>query len=982
MNQITPATIQLKLQAMALLLRLKPGLRQSVSGRHRLGPSRDFNAAFLFTTRDGQLSVHVIFRDGQMKVGRGPLSRPQVTILFKEADHMRAFFSEGADLFAMLLKNDITFEGNLTYLARFGHLSVLVQRGGKKQLPPPSRAWKRGPSHWSRLSVPSPGLPCPEEVGGEAEYLEDPFLSAYTLDDLPRIKRQLWAHRTVQPEMCTERARLLTDYLLQNRGQAGKGQLPALTQARALHHIMTGKAAIINDDDLLAGTTSSKRIGVVLYPETGGTAIWPELLTMEARELNPYRISEADIAILDKEVFPYWMDGNIREWTRRERGNPESLKLDERFVLYFMWKNYAVSHTIADLPTVLALGLEGIQARAREKERKEKDARRRDFYRALQVALAGVMDYAQRLSAQARLLLSEVKGEGKEARERREALGEMARICEKVPARPAESLHEAIQAIWIVFLSLHQESMNAGLSVGRLDAWLNPYLKGDMKGLRGKRARRACLERALELTCAFMMKLTDHLPLVPDIGNRLFGGSSSDQVITLGGVTPEGGSAVCDMTWIFLKATEMLRLRDPNMNARYASGINSRAYLKRLCEVNMLTRATPSVHNDKAMVEALCSQGFALEDARDWGATGCVEPTSCGRHYGHTNCMMFNMVAPLEMALNDGVHPLLAEQVGPRTGDPRKFKSYEEFYGVYIRQLDGLIDKSIEINNLLGETHRVLKPTPLLSALFDGPLEAGCDLIDGGARYNTSGVAMVALTDVVDSLAAIKTLVFDRGRVDFATLLAALEADFAGHELLHSELVKKVPKFGQDHPLPREIADGLIRHIFDRFQAARNYRGGRYLPGYWSMSNHVAFGILSGALPSGRHRNKPFTPGLTPSPLAAATLTEQISTVAGLSHELMPNNIAFNVKVVPGAEDPPAQVVDRMAAYAAAYFDLGGMQMQFNVVDSRTLKKAMAYPDGYRDLLVRISGYNAYFVELNRDLQMELVERMEHRLGG
>jgi formate C-acetyltransferase len=276
----------------------------------------------------------------------------------------------------------------------------------------------------------------------------------------------------------------------------------------------------------------------------------------------------------------------------------------------------------------------------------------------------------------------------------------------------------------------------------------------------------------------------------------------------------------------------------------------------------------------------------------------------------------------------------------------------------------------------------VLKPSPLFSALFDGPMDAAKDVTEGGARYNTSGTAMVGLTDVVDSLAAIKRLVFDEQQLSMAELVRALRADFVGHESLALQLRRKVPKFGQGDELTAEIVDRLQGFVLERFGQAEHYRGGRYLPGYWSMSNHVAFGLLSGALPSGRRKGKPFTPGLTPSASAGAALTSQLRSVARLDRERMPNNIAFNVKVVPGPDDRHGQVVDRMTAYAAGYFDLGGMQMQFNVTSTDTLRDAMDHPDGYRDLLVRISGYNAYFVELNRDIQLELIERMEHQLSG
>jgi len=343
--------------------------------------------------------------------------------------------------------------------------------------------------------------------------------------------------------------------------------------------------------------------------------------------------------------------------------------------------------------------------------------------------------------------------------------------------------------------------------------------------------------------------------------------------------------------------------------------------------------------------------------------------------------MMFNMVAALEMALNDGVHPLIAEQVGPRTGDPRGFDSYEQLLEAFETQLCWLIDRAAAANNLLGRTHQQIKPTPLMSALFDGPMESGRDLLRGGARYNSSGTAMVGLTDVVDSLAAVKTLVFDRKKTDMATLLSALDADFAGHEQLHAELLHRVPKFGQSADLPQQIARHLMGVIYDTYQSREHYRGGRYVPGYWSMSYHVAFGDLSGALPSGRRRGQSFTPGLTPSLLSAAPLTEQLRAVASLDAIRMPNNIAFNVKVVPGPDDSHRQVVDRMTAYVAAYFEMGGMQIQFNAVGSDTLRRAMETPHEYRDLLVRISGYNVYFVDLTPEAQMEVVERMEHSLA-
>jgi len=977
MERMTLPLVRTKLFAVATMLRYRPALRHHLRDQLPTGEDVVFDAIIQWTTWDRSRGVHAVFRDGKMRVGAGTRDDADVTFRCKGMEELRGLFAAGADTLDMIISNDVAIEGNMSALAKFGHMAAAVQLGGRKQPLHPRWNDSAWPDRWQDMPAYPVGEPCDDLPEGEVARLDDPHLAAYSLNDLPRIKQQLWAYRTVLSEWCTERAQHLTEFV-RGEGPLGRdnGSGAVLRQARAVHHLLTTKRPVIHDDDVLAGTTTSKRIGIPLYPELGATWGWSELLTTQARERNPYLITDEEIDLLDRQVFPFWLQDNVRQWTYDHGGDQSLLDLDARFALYFMWKTQAISHTLIDTPSVLKRGLLDIRDEAKQREADAADDEARELYQAMQVALDGVLDYSRRLAAHIR-----EKADGlTDDLERRDELLEVARICDKVPAHPAETLHEAIQTIWMLMVALHQESFNAALVVGRLDVWLEPFFQRHMEGTDDPAEARRRIERALELCCALVLKLTDHMPFVESAGNRIFSGSSGNQVITLGGVTDDGETAVCDMTWIWLKVTELLRVRDPNVNARFAPGVNSEAYLRRLCEVNLLTGATPSLHNDDAVIGSMVEQGFELRHARDWTATGCVEPTSCGRHLGHTNSMMFNMVAALEMTLNDGVHPLIAEQVGPATGDPRAFETYEAFLDALKAQLGWLIDRSAMANNLLGRTHQQIRPTPLMSALFEGPMEKGRDVVRGGARYNSSGTALIGLTDVVDSLAAIKTLVFDQQRVDFDTLLQALACDFAGHESLHAEVLRKVPKFGQDAELPLQIARELMDFVYDRYQSHEHYRGGRYVPGYWSMSYHVAFGDLSGALPSGRRKGESFTPGLTPSHLSEAPLTEQIRTVASLDAHHMPNNIAFNVKVVPGPEDSHRQVVERMAAYVGAYFEMGGMQIQFNVHGSDTLRAAMEHPEEYRDLLVRISGYNVYFVDLTPEAQLEVVGRMEHSL--
>jgi len=282
-----------------------------------------------------------------------------------------------------------------------------------------------------------------------------------------------------------------------------------------------------------------------------------------------------------------------------------------------------------------------------------------------------------------------------------------------------------------------------------------------------------------------------------------------------------------------------------------------------------------------------------------------------------------------------------------------------------------------EYNNLLGEAHQSIRPTPFISALIEGPLKKGKDVTQGGALYNSSGTACIGLADITDSFMVIKKLVFEEKKVSFRELLDAVNSNFTTHPVLLATIKNKVALFGSGNPEALAMANRITKLVHDLFGEHKNYRGGRYTAGFWSMSNHVAFGTLTGALPSGRLAGKAFTPGLTPEAHASPNILDNIRDVARLEPENMNNNIAFNVKVVPSSRETHAQAVNNIYAYVKTYTELGGMQMQLNVVSSQTLRDAMTHPENYQNLLVRISGYNAYFVTLNRQMQIELIERAE-----
>lgn len=936
-----------------------------------------FNATISFQTRDKKIKVYCVFKNGKMKVKYGIPENPELLIIFKDRDIIREFIKlSPEEVLDYLLKNKIVFKGNLSYLLKFSYIlsNFLSKKEKEESFIAKIYCGEKSANLISRRGK------LTSFKHDNVKYLEEPYLQKYCIEDFPHLKCLREKHFVTKPEICTERARLITEYFLKTGFEFdsdGKRREPVLRQAEALNYILSNKKPVIKEENLLAGTTTSKNVGVVLYPEGHGVTLWPELKTVANRRYQPYNISPEDIELLDKIVFPFWSERNVREWARKMFNFPRCQELDEKFVLYFMWKTVALSHTIPDFPKLLLYGLVSIIEEAKKKEETADSQKKKNFYKAVQIALNGVLKYAENLKKEAERLAKNTDDENLKRH-----YTNISKILERVPAYPATTLYEAVQSIWILWVALHNESTNAGLSLGHLDLWLQPYFEKDMEKLKTEEERENYIKFAISLIGNFFLNCQDHLPLVADIGNKLFGGSSSDQVITIGGVDEKGNSAVCDMTYIILKVAEMLTIRDPNLNARYYPGVNSDEYLKRLIEVNLITTATPSIHNDKAMIRALKSVGFKEEDARCWVATGCVEPTIPGKHFGHTNSMMFNMVAALEMALNNGVHPLIDEQIGPKTGDIYKdeFPTFEDFFKAFKEQLKFLAYQAIDYNNYLGVVHQIIRPTPILSSLFEGPLEKGKDLTEGGAIYNSSGVACIGLTDIVDSLFAIKKLVYEERKIDFKELHRALQVNFEGYEKIHSMIVNKVPKFGSDHPEVNRLAQEVVDAVFEIFYNRLNYRGGHYFPGYWSMSNHVAFGSISGALPSGRLKFKPFTPGLTPENVKGVDLLTSIRTISKLNPEKMPNNIAFNVKIAPDSRDSYEEIVNQVFAYTKSYFELGGMQIQFNMVTTKMLRDAMEHPENYRNLLVRISGYNAYFVELNREMQLEIIERQELRV--
>lgn len=797
--------------------------------------------------------------------------------------------------------------------------------------------------------------------------LKDIRISDISQDNLPLLKKLRDEQFRMKTEVCIERARHVTRYL---KDKSSPDEPMEIRYAKAVNHFLSNKEPMSFDDNLLAGTTTSKPMGAPVYPELTGMTIWPELDTMSKRAKNPQILSKNDAEELNFDIFPYWMERNILEYTRKKHNNPLCMRLFERFVFYIASKAGTISHTVPNYRVALDKGVEWIinEAASREKEIRgkgslsEEDKRKAEFYQAMQISLQGIINYARNLSKKA----AQMAEKEKDAL-RKENLKKMSEVCMQVPAKPARTFREAVNSLWLIQVAIHAENINMAMSPGRLDQVLYKYYKNDIdSGI-------LTVKDALEIVGCLWFKLNDNTNLVPETAEELFGGAGTVPAVTLGGVDENGEDAVNDLTYIMLRATELLKLRDPSVNARYHSGKNSEEYRDRVAEVIKNTKAVPAFHNDIADIQTLVNQGTKLEHARDYAIIGCVELASAGRSYDASSSIMFNLTSALELALYNGKRPVTGdERIGPETGEPSNFKAFDEFWKAFTTQLKWLIGQAIELNECFGKAHQEILPSPLLSAFFEGPMEKGKDLIFGGALYNASGATHIGFADTVDSLNAIEKAVFIDKKCTFAELIAALKADFKGYENLHAYLVNKTPKYGTEDPIAVKNSQNLIHFLYEFYQGHINYRGGRYRPAYWTMTNHAGQGKLCGALPNGRKAFKTFASGITPVSQAAGNLAAALKTVGGLDSLCIPGGEAFNLKYSSITSD---EDLKKFSQAVEAYFRYGGLHVQFNIMSYEMLLDAKDHPERYPDLLVRVSGYSAYFKDLNDAMKEEIITR-------
>lgn len=634
-------------------------------------------------------------------------------------------------------------------------------------------------------------------------------------------------------------------------------------------------------------------------------------------------------------------------------------------------------HLVPDYRTVLQIGWKGIRAEAQAvADDPASAADQRNQARAIVICADAVRDLMARYAAEAERLAGQDAPTPSPDPARQAELGEIARICRKVPWHPPETFAEALQSLWFTHMLLMaaESYPGPGVSPGRVDQYLYPYYKSDLD------AGRLTCEQAQEWLRCWWIKHNYAYDYQGWVGANQGINASFGQLITLGGMDAQGNDASNDLTYLMLDVIEEMNLLEPKPNIRIHARTSDRL-LSRVVDMLAQAQGSPFLINfDENSMAGLRWQGLPEDELWDYAPVGCLENTLAGCDRSGTVDVNLNLAKAVELALNDGRDVATGKQIGPRTGDPKAFSSFEQFLAAFKTQLRHLLEWIIRVNDMADVGRARWEPVPYLSALVDGCLQSGKDSNAGGARFNFLTVEGVALATAADSLAAVKKLVYEDRAVDMQQLLDALQANFEGHEALRQTLLNKAPKYGNDDGYADEIARDVSRFWTEEAFKHTSPTGKRYRGGYLSWNYWIAYAPTTAATPDGRRRGQYLSNAVCPVNGADRKgPTSVVKSVGKLGLETAPNGASHTMSFSPALLRNPEQR-DKLKALLRAYGKAGGTCLQVNVIDADTLRQAQQHPDDYRNLLVRVTGYNAYFVGLGKEIQDEIIAREAHNL--
>ena len=779
---------------------------------------------------------------------------------------------------------------------------------------------------------------------------------------LAKLKEKYLTH---VPTITIHRAKVMTEI-----AKANPGIPKAILRGMSFKKCCETAPLVIQDNELIVGAPNGQPRAGALAPEISWRWMRDELETIGTRPQDPFYISEEDKTTLKNEIFPYWEGKSIDEYCESQYREAGVWELSgESFVSdcsYHALNGGGDSNPGYDV-ILMKKGMLDIIEECNQKlaelsyERPE-DMDKIYFYKSLILTAEGVMIYAKRMSEYAAELAA------KESNPKRKAeLLKISEVNARVPAHKPSTYWEAIQSVWTIESLLVVEENQTGMSIGRVDQYMYELYKNDIESGRMNDFE------AFELSGCMLIKMSEMMWLTSEGASKFFAGYQPFVNMCLGGVTRAGRDATNELTYLLMDAVRHVKIYQPTLACRIHKG-SPQKYLKKIVEVIRAGMGFPACHFDDVHIKMMLAKGVSIEDARDYCLMGCVEPQKSGRLYQWTSTGYTQWPICIELVLNNGVPLWYGKQVCPDMGNIDQFKTYEQFEAAVKEQIK-FITKWTSVATVISQrVHRDLAPKPLMSMMYEGCMEKGKGVEAGGAMYNFGpGVVWSGLATYADSMAAIKKLVFEEKKYTLQELNEALKADFVGYEKLKKDCLD-APKYGNDDDYADLIAADLVNFTE---QEHRKYKTlySVLSHGTLSISNNTPFGQLTGASANGRSAWMPLSDGISPTQGADYKgPTAIIKSVSKMACEDMNIGMVHNFKLISGLLDTPEgeQGIITLLRSACA-LQLG--EMQFNYLDNNTLLEAQKHPEQYRDLIVRVAGYSAFFVELCKDVQDEIISR-------
>jgi pyruvate formate-lyase/glycerol dehydratase family glycyl radical enzyme len=768
------------------------------------------------------------------------------------------------------------------------------------------------------------------------------------------------------PDICIQRAYWWTKSYMETEGEP-----EVIRRAKALAKILENLPIYIDDDELIVGRSTSKERGGMLFPEIQWEYILKEIELFSSRDWDRCGSISDEEKKMVEDTLPYWK-GKCT-WDRFNASMPPEIRRIHGGVFFLGTSSMSgvhYGHETIDYSRLLKKGLSGIKKEAQEKLEsldltKPEDFKKYQFLQAVIITLDAAAAFAKRYADLASHLAAQAIN-----MHRKKELDAIASICRRVPLNPAGSFHEALQSIWFTHIVIRNEGWGPGLGFGRLDQYLYPFYQKDLSD--GIITR----DTARELASLFLIKVNDLAFISSTVNIETLAGFPTMVSITLGGVTPGGKDAVNELSYLLLEADEQVALNVEEITIRVNSS-NSDAFLMKALEVSKKLRGKFKFVSDNTIISLLLNEGRPIEHARDYVLVGCFTPAVPSYSLDVTGGMV-NAPMILELALNNGVSRITGEQVGPATGDPRKFKSYDDVWDAFKRQVEFFVPKMVTARNIDTQLYAEFALCPFMSAFFKPCISNGKDLIAGGTAPNIRECfGFSGVPNIGDSLAAVKKVVFDDKLIDIAGLVKALDDNFKEKDRLLQAL-SKAPKFGNDIDYVDTIINDVISLLELELGKYKGLFGSKPAVAISTGTGHLLMGTQVGATPEGRKAGEPFAEGGISPHQGRNTSgpTATLRSVSKLDHLKIRGGSVLNMKFNPDVFADEKKKV-KFLSMLRTYCESGGYHVQFNIISGETLRDAQKHPENYKDLLVRVATYSAYFVELSPRMQEDIIARTE-----